>query len=62
VTEGKPQAAQLEKPTDPMRISDYGYLRLNANTEKGDYALQVVVKDLLSDETTSQWIDFEVGN
>jgi hypothetical protein len=62
VTEGKPQSAQLEKLTDLTRINDYGYMRLNANTEKGDYALQVIVMDLLSNETTSQWIDFEVGN
>ncbi len=62
ISEGKPQAAQSEKPTDPTRINDYGYLRLNANIEKGDYALQIIVKDLLTNETTSQWIDFEVGN
>jgi VWFA-related protein len=62
VTEGKPQPAQLEKLTDLTRINDYGYMRLNANTEKGDYALQVIVMDLLSNEMTSQWIDFEVGN
>lgn len=62
ISEGKPQAAQLEKTIDPARISDYGYMRLNANTEKGDYALQVVVNDLLSGKTASQWIDFEVVN
>jgi len=62
VSEGKPQAAQLEKLIDPMRINDYGYLRLNANVEKGDYALQIIVKDALTNETTSQWIDFEVVN
>ena len=61
VSEGKPQSSELEKPTDPMRINDYGYMRLNANIEKGDYALQIIVKDLLTNETTSQWIDFEVG-
>jgi hypothetical protein len=52
----------LEKLTDPTRINDYGYMRLNANTQPGDYALQIIVKDLLTNETTSQWIDFEVGN
>jgi 5-hydroxyisourate hydrolase-like protein (transthyretin family) len=60
IVEGSPQAAQLEKIADQTRIDDYGYMKLNANAEKGDYALQVIVKDLLSKETTSQWIDFEV--
>lgn len=62
ISEGKPQTAQLEKLPDPTRINDYGYMRLNANTQPGDYALQIIVKDLLTNETTSQWIDFEVGN
>jgi hypothetical protein len=42
------------------RISDYGYLRLQPEAPAGDYALQVVVRDTKSNETTSQWIDFEV--
>ncbi len=62
VTAGEPQAAQLENLTDRTRINDYGYLRLNQNAEKGDYALQVIVKDLLTNETTSQWVDFEIVN
>jgi len=61
ISEGKPQTPELEKPSDPTRINDYGYLRLNANVPKGDYALQIIVKDLTANETTSQWIDFEVG-
>ena len=62
ISEGKPQAADLEKQTDWTRINDYGYLRLNQNAQPGDYALQIIVKDLLTNETTSQWIDFEVIN
>jgi len=62
ISEGKPQTPELEKSSDPTRINDYGYLRLNAAIEKGDYALQIIVKDLLTNEMTSQWIDFEVGN
>jgi hypothetical protein len=60
ISEGKPQPPELEKQSDPTRINDYGYLRLNQGISKGDYALQVIVKDLLTDETTSQWIDFEI--
>lgn len=62
ILEGKPQPAQLEKSSDPTRINDYGYMRLDPAIEKGDYALQVIVKDLLTNETTSQWVDFEIGN
>ncbi len=61
ISEGKPQTPELEKPSDPARINNYGYLRLNANVPKGDYALQIIVKDLTANETTSHWIDFEVG-
>lgn len=60
MTEGTPQAMQLAAQTDMTRISDRGYLRLPAETAAGDYALQIVIKDLKSNETTSQWIDFEV--
>ncbi|MDQ3472771.1 MAG: VWA domain-containing protein, partial [Acidobacteriota bacterium] len=60
VTEGAPQAPQFEPQADMMRISDYGYLRLQPDTLAGDYALQILIKDLKSNETTSQWIDFEV--
>ncbi len=62
VTEGKPQAAELEKQSDLTRINDFGYLKLNPNIETGDYALQIIVKDLLTGETTSQAIDFEIAN
>ena len=60
VTEGAPQAAQLEPQSDMTRISDYGYLRLRPETLVGDYALQIIIKDLKANKTTSQWIDFEV--
>jgi VWFA-related protein len=62
ISEGKPQPPEPEKQSDLTRINDFGYLRLNANIEKGDYALQIIVKDLLSNETTSQSIDFEIVN
>lgn len=62
ISEGKPQAAELGMQTDLTRINNFGYLRLNAAVEKGDYALQIIVRDLLSNETTSQSIDFEVVN
>lgn len=60
VTEGASQATELEPQTDLTRINDYGYLRLQPEMLAGDYALQIIIKDLKSNETTSQWIDFEV--
>lgn len=62
ISEGTPQAAELEKQSDLTRINNFGYLRLNPNVPKGDYTLQLIVKDLLTNETTSQWIDFEIVN
>ena len=60
VKEGAPQASQLEPQADLTRINDYGFLRLQPEMIPGDYALQLVIKDLTSNQTTSQWIDFEV--
>ncbi|HEX8370472.1 MAG TPA: VWA domain-containing protein [Pyrinomonadaceae bacterium] len=60
VTQGQPQASQLEKQDDMTRIGDYGYMRLSPNMQPGDYALQVIVKDLLTNQTVSQWVDFQV--
>jgi hypothetical protein len=60
VSEGTPQNAQLEAQADMSRINDYGLLRLNADVPTGDYVLQIIIKDLMTNQTTSQWIDFEV--
>jgi hypothetical protein len=58
--EGKPQPADLEKQPDWSRIKDYAYLRLNPNVQSGDYVLQILVKDLLANQTTAQSVDFEI--
>ncbi len=60
IAEGTAQAAQLEPQADMTRISDYGHLRLPGEALAGDYALQIIIKDLKSNKTTSQWIDFAV--
>jgi hypothetical protein len=54
--------AQIESQNDLTRIGDYGYLRLPTNALTGDYALQIIIKDLQKNEAASQWIDFEVVN
>jgi len=60
VTDGAPQAMQLEAQSDLTRIADYGYLRLQPQLMPGEYALQIVISDPSTKETSSQWIDFEV--
>ena len=60
ITEGAAEVAKFEVQTDMTRISDRGYLRLPPETLTGGYALQIIIKDLLSNKTTSQSIDFEV--
>jgi len=62
VTNYPEQAIQLEAQTDLSRLSDYGYMRLAPGMLPGDYALQLVIKDLNDKRTTSEWIDFEVVN
>jgi VWFA-related protein len=62
VMEGKPLTTDLEKQADWSRLNDYAYFRLLPDASAGDYALQIIVKDLLAkgNEVTSQWVDFEV--
>lgn len=60
LSEGVPQPAKIEKQPDMTRINDYAYLQLNPNVPPGDYALQVIVKDVQTNQTTSQWVDFEI--
>ena len=60
VTDGAPQALQLDAQTDLTRIRDYGYLRLPPELAAGDYALQVIVTDPGARQVSSQWIDFQV--
>ena len=62
VTEYPAQVIQLEPQADLSRLSDYGYMRLAPGIAPGDYALQLVIRDLNDKRTTSEWIDFEVVN
>ncbi len=62
VTEGAQNTAEIEQQTDWQRINDFAYMRLNPMAEPGEYALQIVVRDLLGgkEAVSSQTIDFEV--
>lgn len=62
VTESPIAPSQIEKQSDFKRITDYGFMRLQPNALSGDYALQIIVKDVVKNETVSQSIDFEVVN
>ena len=62
VTDYPMQVIKLEPQTDLSRLADYGYLRLAPEMAPGEYALQLVIKDLNDKRTTSDWIDFEVVN
>lgn len=62
ISKGQPQAAQLEKQDDLTRVKDYGYLHLKPEIPTGDYALFLTVTDTLTNQSVSQWIDFEVVN
>lgn len=61
VFDSQPQTAEIESQKDIKRILDYGYLRLNPNMQTGDYSLQLIIKDTLSNRTTAQYVDFEVS-
>ena len=61
--EGKPQPADIQPQTDWTRISDFGYMKLNANSVPGDYLLRITVTDLLANgkkAVSSQYVEFEV--
>lgn len=62
IEEGQPQPADLQPQTDWSRISDFTYFRLTPRALKGDYTLQLIVRDLLpgSGRVSSQSVDFEV--
>jgi VWFA-related protein len=60
VTDSPAAPTQLEPQTDLKRINEYGFMRLPLNALTGDYALQIIVKDLVKNEITAQSIDFEV--
>lgn len=51
---------EIEPQADAARIADHGFLRLGQEMETGEYILQIIIRDTLANQTTSQWIDFEV--
>jgi hypothetical protein len=60
---GKPLPFDPSGQTDLKRLVAGGSFRLGTDLSPGDYVLQMVVTDLLAEEsrrTSSSWIDFEI--
>ena len=47
-------------PSDPLRINDFGNILVTSGVKSGEYELQVIVRDKISNKLSTQWIDFEV--
>lgn len=60
LVEAAEKILELQPQSDISHLQDYGFLRLNENMEKGEYILQVIIRDKSANKTTSQWIDFEI--
>ena len=60
VSDGKPEIVKFGTQADMSRLKSVGYMRLPKKIRAGDYALQIILKDLVSNKTTSRWIDFEI--
>lgn len=60
LVDGAETPVELVSGPKGARIADYGFLRLSPQAETGEYALQLIVTDLIAKKTSSDWIDFEV--
>ena len=60
VSDGDAELVKFGKQTDMSRLKSVGYMKLPKKISAGDYALQIILRDLVSNKTTSQWIDFEI--
>ena len=60
LSETQEKTVEVEDQTDLSRIQDYGFLRLNEASQPGEYFLQLIVKDLIADKISTQWINFEI--
>lgn len=60
ILESKLTPVKADQQTDFQRIQNGGLITLGIDLAPGNYVLQVVVKDNLTDKFTSQFIDFEI--
>lgn len=64
VAEGNSEEIDLKDQKDLTRIENFAYIKLSAASDPGDYAIQIIVTDLVDggkNAVSSQWIDFEIG-
>jgi VWFA-related protein len=60
---GKAQRFTLNNPPDITRLSAASAIKLGADMTPGEYVLQVIVTDLLTEDkyaTATQWVDFKI--
>ncbi len=62
LVEGKEKPVELDNQTNLARIYDKGSIRITAAVQVGEYILQIIVKDKLTNKISTQFIDFEVIN
>jgi hypothetical protein len=63
IAEGTPEEIDLKDQKDFTHIENFSYLQLQKTADLGDYALQVIITDLVAGAkgtVSSHWIDFEV--
>lgn len=60
ILESKLTPVKADKQTDLQRIQNGGLITLGIDLAPGNYVLQVVVMDKLTNKFTSQFIDFEI--
>jgi hypothetical protein len=63
VFNGKPLPFDASGQTDLKRLVAGGSFRLGTDLQPGDYVLQLIVTDLLAEEsrrTSTSWIDFVI--
>jgi len=60
--DGQPQPADLQPQKDWLRISDFGYMKINPTSPLGDYILEVIIRDAAAGKKvlSSQTIDFQI--
>ncbi len=60
LVKGEPRIEDFGIFRDRTRIRKLGYIQLRQNYGFGNYALQIIVKDMETNQTSSSWVDFEI--
>jgi VWFA-related protein len=63
VFSGRENPLEFSGAVDQRRLVSGGTIKLGTDLARGEYVLQVIIKDMLADEkhrTVTQWMDFEI--